>query len=273
LLNVQPDYDYAAQAEALRKTVPDWSHIRGTFDEDFRLRAKDGKTVALLLRNVIPEKLHQRAFAGWWDRVTQRVTDRVDVLGTVSLPKKMRRDGSPSGVYGVNKGILDATPAGEARQATLGCSAHGITPITKKYPQMLNDNRELIELVDQLFKKHLPHVREQARTEIKRAPEEFRLWKTAFTSVYLFKAWSSRYHKDKNNLRGVLTAITPVGDFLGGELVLPRWAVAIAFRPGDLLFFDPQQVHGNLPFKGRRISAALYCARHIAIIPAASCSC
>jgi len=264
LLNVQPDYDYAAQAKELRKTVPDPSHARSTFDEDFRLRAKDGKTVALLLRNVIPERLHHRAFDSWWERVTHRVTDRTDVLGTRSLPKTMCRDRSPSGFYGVNKGILDATPAGEARQTTLGCSAHGITPITKKYPQMLNDNRELIELVDQLFKKRLPHVREKACTEIKKAPEEFRLWWTAFSSIYLLKNWASRYHRDKNNLRGVLTALIAVGNFKGGALVLPRWAFAIAFKPGDVLFFNPQEIHGNLPFSGRRISAAFYCARHVA---------
>jgi len=28
--------------------------------------------------------------------------------------------------------------------------------------------------------------------------------------------------------------------------------------------FDPQQLHGNLPFEGERISAAFYCSRHIA---------
>lgn len=264
MLTFQPDWDFAAQAEELCKTVPDPSHVRRTFREDFCLRANDGSIVALLLCNVIPEKLHRRAFDSWWPRVTNQVTDRTDVIGSASMPKSIRRDGSPSGFYGVNKAILDTTAAGEARQATLGCSSKGITPITKKYPQMLDDNRELVELTDRLFKIYLPQFREKARREIKKAPEEFRLWKTAFTSIYLLKAWSSRYHKDKNNLRGVLTGIKPVGDFTGGALVLPRWSIAIAFKPGDLLFFDPQQVHGNLPFVGKRLSAAFYTARHIA---------
>ncbi len=61
-----------------------------------------------------------------------------------------------------------------------------------------------------------------------------------------------------------MTAILPMGKFSGGELVLARWRVAIAYKPGDLLFFDPQCLHGNLPFKGERLSAAFYCAGKIA---------
>jgi hypothetical protein len=30
------------------------------------------------------------------------------------------------------------------------------------------------------------------------------------------------------------------------------------------LLFDPQQLHGNLPFEGERLSAAFYCAGRIA---------
>ena len=46
-----------------------------------------------------------------------------------------------------------------------------------------------------------------------------------------------------------------LGGFTGGELVFPRWRIMIAFKPGDLLLFDPQQLHGNLPFEGERLSA------------------
>lgn len=260
MLPIQPKWDYAEQAESLRKTIPAPAHALHTIDKV--LRAKDGGVVALLLRDVIPPKLYQRAFDSWWDRVTGPVTDRTDVIGSASLPKSMRRDGSPSGYYGVNKDILDNTPASNAKQATLGWGSGGITPITKKYPQMLDDNRTLVELTDKLFQKHLPQFREKADLAMQKAPKDFRRWKTAFSSVYLFKGFSSRYHKDTNNLPGVLTAITPVGDFTGGELVLPRWAVKIAFKPGDVVFFDPQQVHGNLPFKGERLCAAFYCSRH-----------
>src|SRR5277367_368988 len=265
---MQPDWDFADEAERLRNSVPQAEHARETLAEDFCLRAMDGSVVALFLRGVIPARLHRRAFRSWYPRVKSHVTDRTEVLGTVTMSKSTCRDGAPSGFKGVNDEILASTPAGTALQATLGCSSKGnVTPMTEKHPDMLEDNRELAELIDHQFKKHLPQFREKALREIKKAPKRCRLLNTAFTSIYLLKSWSSRYHKDSNNLRGVLTALTALGDFVGGELVLPRWAIAIALKPGDLLFFDPQQVHGNLPFKGKRISAAFYCAQHVPDAP------
>ena len=61
-----------------------------------------------------------------------------------------------------------------------------------------------------------------------------------------------------------MSAVVSMGTFTGGELVLPRWRIAIANRPGDLLLFDSQQLHGNLPFAGDRLSAIFYCERRIA---------
>ena len=57
--------------------------------------------------------------------------------------------------------------------------------------------------------------------------------------------------------------MTAAGDFSGGELVLPRFRIAFALRPGDLLIFDAEEVHGNLPIIGERVSLALYCGRWI----------
>lgn len=50
------------------------------------------------------------------------------------------------------------------------------------------------------------------------------------------------------------------GNFTGAELVFPRWRLGVAFKRGDLLFFNPQEIHGNLAFEGERTSCALYCA-------------
>jgi hypothetical protein len=61
-----------------------------------------------------------------------------------------------------------------------------------------------------------------------------------------------------------MTAITPLGNFSRGALVLLRWRIAIPYKPGDLLLFDAEELHGNLPFEGERLSAAFYCSRHIA---------
>jgi len=54
----------------------------------------------------------------------------------------------------------------------------------------------------------------------------------------------------------------PLGDFTGGELVIPRRRIGIAFERGDLLLFDAEQLHGNLPIAGKRVSpSALLCSQ------------
>jgi hypothetical protein len=63
---------------------------------------------------------------------------------------------------------------------------------------------------------------------------------------------------------GGMTTFLATGNFMGGELVLLRWRIAFALKPGDLLFFNPQEIHGNLPFEGKRLSAAFYCTGGIA---------
>lgn len=128
---------------------------------------------------------------------------------------------------------------------------------------MLEGNQRLINLVDDLYRKHARLFYAKQKSEVERAPQ-WRLWKTTFTTIYLAKNFRTAYHRDTGNLLGVFTALMPMGKFAGGELVLPRWRVAIAFKPGDLLLFDPQQLHGNLPFEGERLSAAFYCERRIA---------
>jgi hypothetical protein len=128
---------------------------------------------------------------------------------------------------------------------------------------MLDQNEQLIKRVDELYAQHMPSFYAIQRAEVEKAPC-WRLWNTAFTTVYIIKKLRSAYHPDRGNLRGVMSAITPMGRFTGGELILPRWRLCIAYKPGDLLLFDPQQLHGNLPFDGERLSATFYCERRIA---------
>jgi hypothetical protein len=128
---------------------------------------------------------------------------------------------------------------------------------------MLEGNERLVKLVDQLYAQYLPTFYAKQRAEVEKVPR-WTLKKTAFTTIYIAKNFRTAYHADRGNLRGVMTCLMPMGKFSGGELVLARWRVAVAFKPGDLLLFDPQQFHGNLPIVGERVSAAFYCARHIA---------
>lgn len=256
------ELDYKKAAAKLTGEFPDRSHADLTLDSDGTVISPDGRISAVLLCNVIPPEVHKLAFQ-LWRPVNGSVSNRATAAGTMSPPRYTNEDGTQSPRSGVHEQVLKIV---EARQGLLGCSDRPCrkTMLTKRCPEMLEGNRGLIELVDALYARYVAHLYAIQRAEIEKADPRWRLWATAFSTIYLTKNFRTAYHTDRGNLQGVMTALMPMGNFTGGELVFPRWRVAIAFKPGDLVLFDPQQLHGNLPFKGERISAAFYCARHIA---------
>lgn len=173
----------------------------------------------------------------------------------------MGLDGRLSPQPGVNQRVLDASPA---RQGILGFDRlNHETKLTLKHREMLVGNEQLMEVVDARYQKYSPaHYRKQ-RAAVNKVPHH-RLPNTVFTTIYVAKNFRTAYHHDTGNLPGVMTCLVPLGRFSGGELVFPRWRIAVSFKPGDLLFFDPGQLHGNLPFKGERISMARYCGGWVA---------
>ncbi len=255
-------HDYIETAAKQKGTHPAPSHADQVIDQDTRLVAPDGSTTAVLLTQRIDPHLHRRAYA-LWRTVDGLPSNRATALGTTSLHRSVSRDGTPSPRSGVNVRVLDVV---EARQGILGYSGHPChkTTLTKRWPELLDRNKQLVKRVDQLYARYMPTSYATQVAEVKKAPRRRRLWQTAFTTIYIAKNFRTAYHTDRGNLRGVMSALLPMGNFAGGQLVLARWRIAIAFKPGDLLLFDPQQLHGNLPFEGERLSAAIYCSRHIA---------
>lgn len=135
------------------------------------------------------------------------------------------------------------------------------TPFTREHPEFLARHRAFVERVSDLYKEYRPTDYTEQAAVIEKVPR-FRLWQTPFSSIYIAKNWQTNFHRD-GNLPDALTALTVMGRHEGGELVIARWRIGFALRPGDLLFFDAEQLHGNLPFRGKRLSAAFICARGI----------
>lgn len=253
--------DYLVEASRLRGKLPDRSHVDFTLDADTKVIAPDGSITAVLICEAIPAALHKRAYE-LWKPINGLPSNRPTALGTKRLARSVSKSGVASPRTGVNAYVLKHLPA---RTGILGfrdltCPR---TALTLRHPEMIIGNRELTERIDAIYGKYMPHLYARQRSEIERADSRWRLWTTVFSTIYLAKNWQTGYHTDGGNMPGVMSALTPTGRFTGGELVLPRWRVAIAFRPGDLLLFDPQQVHGNLPISGERISAAFYCGGDI----------
>jgi hypothetical protein len=226
--------------------------------EDTTVFRPDGNVAAVFLRNVIPASLHLRAYE-LLKPVNGLVSNRAAAMGTSSLARSVNKDGVPSPQRGVNENVLSVSPA---RQALLGWDRPDHqTKFTREHPEMIDGNRAFIELVDSLYAKYLPEFYAKQLAVVEKAP--WRLLRTVFTTLYVAKNFQTAYHRD-GNLKGAMTAITPLGNFSGGDLVLLRWRIRIPYKPGDFLLFDAEELHGNLPFEGERLSVAFYCSRHIA---------
>jgi hypothetical protein len=259
--------DFHEATVGLERKFPDSSHVRQTLDEDTKLIVPDGTISAVLLCNAIPPARYKLAYE-LWRAVDELPSNRATAVGSPSLPR-LKNDGTLGDRRAVPKSVLDILRMQGVGQGTLGYfdatpdqPCHR-TPLSIRRPELLDGNRPLIELVDGLYRQHASALYAKQRAEVAMVPR-WRLWNTVFSTIYLAKNFRTAYHTDSGNLLGVFSALMPMGKFTGGELVLPRWRIAFAFKPGDLLLFDPQQLHGNLPFEGERLSAILYCERRIA---------
>jgi len=254
--------------KSLEGRFPSPLHVRKTLTETTEARTKDGIVRVALACNVIPTAFHKLAYE-LWKNVNELPDNRPAAVGSASLPRIMD-DGMLSGRKGVPKQTLRVLRKQGSAQGILGyldatqSQACHRTPLTKRHPEMLEGNERLIKLVDELYRFYRPDSYARQRVEIEKVPM-WRLWQTVFSTIYLARNFRTAYHFDSGNFKGVMTALMPMGTFTGGELVLPRWGLAIGFRPGDVLFFDSTEIlHGNQPFQGSRLSAAYYCERDIA---------
>jgi hypothetical protein len=215
---------------------------------------------ALLARNTISGGLHKHAFETL-TIVRDRPSNRPTAMGTRPLHRSTRSDGTLSQRAGVNERVLDAS---RAHQGMLGWDRPDHeTKLTIHHRELLLGTERLVRRVDAVCRQFLPATYNRQLIAVGQIPH-YRLANTVFTTMYVARNFRTAYHRDANNLNAVMTCLLPLGSFQGGALILPRFRIGIAFGPGDVLFFDPNQLHGNLPFDGERISIALFCGGWVA---------
>jgi hypothetical protein len=258
--------DFKQAAANLERQFPDPRHIKRTIHESCLLMTLAGDTPVLFLKACIDLKLCADAY-----RIAVTMDDSVEkrsaVLGSEPMPR-IKNNGR-RGAYNVTPDtVMDVLEPYNVRQGILGAVGGKprrpaqLSKLTRDRPKLLNHLRDLCEEIDDIHAKYLPTPYALQRAEVKKSPE-FRLWRTALSSLYIPKNLRCGYHRDSCNLLGTMTALLALGNFSGGELVFPRWRIAIALEPGDLLFFNPQELHGNLVIDGQRASIAAYCARNL----------
>jgi hypothetical protein len=250
-VNVLPiDEDYGAEVAEMAGTRPRRRHAVHTIDSDTIVITRDGTVPAIFLSQRIDCGLLKSARRDWWKVANKPPKMRADAVGAPSLPE-FKADGKTlSSFNSVPKPVLEVLERRGVGTCTL---------TWRKHHEFLVRHKKLIELINRLYRKY-DHDRYSAqRAEVRKHPHS-RFWHTAFNEGYAARRFATNYHTDRN-LPGTMTALAVLGrHFTGGELVLPRWGLKFALRPGDLLLFDAEELHGNLRIRGKRLSAMLYCA-------------
>ena len=123
------------------------------------------------------------------------------------------------------------------------------TRFSSEYPEKMRSAERLIKEINTWYKQLLP---EFYKKQIKKANQtEFKIAKTAFTTITVNINFKTSIHKDKGDDGegfGNLTVIQK-GDYSGGETCLPQYGIGVNVREGDILFMDVHEWHGNLPTK------------------------
>jgi hypothetical protein len=115
-----------------------------------------------------------------------------------------------------------------------------------------------VQRINEVFREHMP-VRYAAQEQFALTTPDYVIPNTAFSTMTVNLNVRTTPHTDKGDLQegfGVLsvTALTPKC-FEGGELIFPRYGVAVLPRNGDVLLCDVHEVHcnGTFRYEGREL--------------------
>jgi hypothetical protein len=91
---------------------------------------------------------------------------------------------------------------------------------------------------------------------------DFRIGDTAFTTVTVNYNVRASCHYDAKDFKGGMSVLTVLrrGNWTGHRVVFPKYRAAVNLDHGDLLFFDPHEMHANTERagEGERISCVFY---------------
>lgn len=109
----------------------------------------------------------------------------------------------------------------------------------------------MIEQISDLFKLFAPEKYNYQASVAAQVRKEWLIGNSVFSTVTVNKNFRTAVHRDGLNLDNSFSAfnVLRAGQFIGGNLVFPRYRIAVSADNQDLLFFMPQEPHGNTEMK------------------------
>ena len=224
-------------------------------NESTRVVDSTGNFIALFQKRVIPHTLQARVHPRFLKGAKDSIANRTNIAGKKTAGYNKLKNGK----LGQRYTVLD--PVVKAIGGTMGTGGFAKCRPTR----WTKDDSILLTETAPLFLEITKQFQVEATAEfcihdklMARVKKEHRLAGDAYTSFICNKNVRTGAHRDTGDLKDGVSAITAFGDYAKGELMLPAFNLAFDIRPGDLLLFDPHQLHGNNEIEGERLSTILY---------------
>jgi hypothetical protein len=213
-----------------KRSTPRWQKDFTMFRKSVIVRDKDtGKIVAVLLKGALTKQMVNiaRGFA---------VFKRLNARRTITGHKDKIFTSTVGHVFPIYR------PPGVLSLAT----RQDLEFFHKCVPK-------LVRFLEKWYKKFAPDEWAKMTKLTQKIPEHERIGQ-AWHSVQVNYDYPSKYHRDGTDADNY-SGVVPVGDFTGGEIVMPAWRAGFAAVEGDFVFLTQKEFHGNLPIQsGHRLS-------------------
>lgn len=208
-----------------------------------RLRRPDGGVLAVYLPGVLAEVM----------------AEAYPILHTIRTPTDNR--GLAAGTPRIQRGDQKRTRTRRIASSTIGAvdpgpsvsRASGRLPVCRltawtgqHLPEWL-ELQPVFQAIARQFEAHVPDRYQVQLAAARATPPEWVIPDTPFTTVTVNNTYSTGVHQDAGDLEAGFStlAVARRGAYTGGQLVLPRYRVAVEMSDGDLLLFDAHEWHGN----------------------------
>lgn len=202
------------------------------------VRKPDGKPLCVYLPGAMAQLATDDVYRILHSMRTMRTDNRGDASGTVRLRKGEQRRTRTVPVASAVAGAMD--PGGTQRYCRL-------TAWTGKHMPEWTELQPFLKGIAQQLATHVPD-RYRAQADLAaRTPGEWVVPGTPFTTITVNNTYPTGVHTDKGDLDEGFSTIACLrrGPWTGGELVFPRYRVAVSLKDTDLILMDAHEHHGN----------------------------
>lgn len=245
----------------------------------------NGRRLLTLLPKAIPGALIDAAWPFMWEMRRYGTNNRGAYAGEDRLTTNDKRPQIKTGVRYVNV-KEDGTISNTDRAADVPSVVAGAldrsaripycrqTLYVTKHPELWGAALPFLQHVGQLFKETVSDRYAAQLEAAQRTHPAYVIPGTPFTTVTVNNTVAGAFHTDKGDYEpgfGCMVVFRK-GTYSGAEIGFPKYGVGADMQHGDVIFFDPHEVHGNIPFRdghgfqGKdwvRISMVLYFRQHM----------